>query len=191
MKPRIFVSAVSAEFRTARQVVANTLHALGYEPDWQDVFELSADEIRSMLRRKIDGCSAVLQIVGDAYGAEPPEADSEFGRVSYTQYEAIYAHSQKKRVYYLLAEDEFPRDAAPEVMDVPRDKTAVAQADADERRRLQANYRKRLLDGEHLYYPISSAQDTELSVRRLRDDLSRLRRSITKVKCLLDSFTKT
>lgn len=33
MKPVIFVSAVSRELHSARQLVANTLHALGYEPD--------------------------------------------------------------------------------------------------------------------------------------------------------------
>ncbi len=32
MKPLIFISSVSRELRTARQLVAITLHALGYEP---------------------------------------------------------------------------------------------------------------------------------------------------------------
>ena len=66
MKPQIFISSVSRELRTARQLVANTLHALGYEPVWQDIFETSPDDLREMLRKKIDTCSAVLQIVGHA-----------------------------------------------------------------------------------------------------------------------------
>ena len=76
MKPLIFISSVSRELRTARQLVANTLHALGYEPVWQDIFETSPDDLREMLRKKIDSCSAVLQIVGHAYGAEPPTTAS-------------------------------------------------------------------------------------------------------------------
>lgn len=57
MKPRIFVSAVSRELKTTRQLVANTLLALGYEPVWQDIFETSGEDIRPMLRRQIDSCS--------------------------------------------------------------------------------------------------------------------------------------
>lgn len=34
-RPGIFVSAVSKELKTARQLVANTLQFLGYEPIWQ------------------------------------------------------------------------------------------------------------------------------------------------------------
>jgi len=79
-KPLIFVSAVSRELKTARQLVANTLTALDDEPVWQDIFETRCDDIRPMLRQKIDSCSAVLQIVGDAFGAEPPVPDESFGR---------------------------------------------------------------------------------------------------------------
>ena len=93
MKPRIFISSVSRELKTVRQLVANTLTALGYEPVWQDIFDTSSDDIRPMLRKKIDSCTAILQIVGDAYGAEPPLPDEQFGRVSYTQYELLYALS--------------------------------------------------------------------------------------------------
>jgi hypothetical protein len=89
MKPRIFISSVTKELRSARQIVANTLIALGYEPVWQDIFDTSGEDIRAMLRNKIDSFSAVLQIVGEAYGAEPPSPDAMFGRASYTQYEAL------------------------------------------------------------------------------------------------------
>jgi hypothetical protein len=37
-RPIIFISAVSKELRSARQLVANTLQLLGYELDWQDIF---------------------------------------------------------------------------------------------------------------------------------------------------------
>ncbi len=176
MKPRIFISSVSRELKSARQLVATTLHALGYEPVWQDIFQTSSDDLRAVLRQQIDSCSAVLQIVGDAYGAEPPVTDDFFGRVSYTQYEALYGRSRGKKVYYLIAEDDHPRDAGSETIDVPRDDSDAAQGDAIERRRLQSVYRQSVLTAEQIYYPVHNHQETELSVRRLRDDLSRLRR---------------
>ena len=49
-RPVIFVSAVSRELRSARQLVANTLTFLGYDPIWQDIFETSEGEA---------GCTAV------------------------------------------------------------------------------------------------------------------------------------
>ena len=176
MKPRIFVSAVSRELKTARQLVANTLLALGYDPVWQDIFETSSEDIRPMLRRQIDSCSAVLQIVGDAYGAEPPTADETFGRVSYTQYEALYAKSRGRKVYYLIAQDDMPRDATPATIDVPREDTDAGSADVEERRRLQANYRASVQSTEHIFYPVQSHPEAELSVRRLKQDMDKLRR---------------
>jgi hypothetical protein len=38
LHPRIFISAVSSELRSARQLVANTLTFLGYDPDCQEIF---------------------------------------------------------------------------------------------------------------------------------------------------------
>ena len=176
MKPLIFISSVSRELKTARQLVANTLLALGYEPVWQDIFETSPDDLREMLRKKIDICSAVLQIVGHAYGAEPPTPDATFGRCSYTQYEALYARLRRKPVYYLIAEHDLPRDAAAEMIDTPHGESDAAKADAIERQRLQSIYRKGVLTAEQVYYPVHNHQETELSVRRLRDDLAKLRR---------------
>jgi len=97
-RPAIFISAASSELRSARQLVANTLTFLGYDPEWQDVFGTEEGDLRAMLRRRIDSCKAVLQLVGQCYGTEPPSIDERFGRVSYTQYEALYAASTKKKV---------------------------------------------------------------------------------------------
>ena len=101
----IFISAVSKELKSARQLVANTLQFLGYEPVWQDVFGTEPGDLRAMLRRQIDGCKGVVQLVGQRYGAEPPVPDEQFGRVSYTQYEALYARQRGKRVWYLLLDE--------------------------------------------------------------------------------------
>lgn len=36
-RPVIFISAVSKELSSARDLVAKVVHLLGYEPKWQDV----------------------------------------------------------------------------------------------------------------------------------------------------------
>ena len=70
----IFISAVSKELSSARQLVANTLQFLGYEPVWQDIFGTEQGDLRAMLRKKINGCKGVVQIVGQCYGDEPVSA---------------------------------------------------------------------------------------------------------------------
>lgn len=50
-RPAIFISAVSCELRSARQLVANTLTFLGYESDWQEIFGAEAEtEEREVLK---------------------------------------------------------------------------------------------------------------------------------------------
>ena len=95
-RPTIFISSVSKELRSARQLVANTLTFLGYEPIWQDIFGTEGGDLRQMLRQQIDQSKGVVQLIGQCYGAEPPVPDEEFGRVSYTQYEALYARKRGK-----------------------------------------------------------------------------------------------
>src|SRR5207253_1340408 len=97
------------------------------------------------------------------YGAEPPAAEEEFGRVSYTQYEALYARKRGKKVWYLFIDETFPIDAhEPEPIEL---------------RELQAAYRRRLQSDSHIFHPLTSHEALEASVLKLRDDLTRLRRS--------------
>jgi hypothetical protein len=163
-RPAIFVSAVSGELRSARQLVANTLTFLGYDPEWQDIFGTGEGDLRAMLRRRIDSCHGVVQLIGQCYGAEPLTPDEQFGRVSYTQYEALYAHSKQKRVWYLFLDERFPTDP---------------HVDEDEEvRKLQSDYRIRLKAESHLYHPLSSSEALEAGVLKLRDDLTQLRRGV-------------
>jgi tetratricopeptide (TPR) repeat protein len=162
--PLIFISAVSRELRSGRQLAANTLTFLGYQPIWQDVFGTETGDLRGMLRQQIDQCKGVLQIVGNCFGAEPPTPDPEFGRVSYTQYEALYARKRGKKVWYLFIDETFPVDAC--------------EAEPAELRALQAAYRQRLQSDAHLFHPLTSREGLEASVLKLRDDLVRLRRGV-------------
>lgn len=160
LKPVLFISAVSDELRTARQVVANTLSFMGYEAQWQDVFSLEHGEILSMLRKRIDQASGVIQIVGNRYGftvSDPGVEDS----ISYTQYEAYYARQKGKKVWYLITNEDFVGD--------------VCAPEDDQKRLLQATYRRSLTSAGHLYHPISNINALEASVLRLREDLRSLR----------------
>ena len=162
MRPIIFISAVSRELRSARQLVSNTLQLLGYEPDWQDIFGTEGGELRGMIRRRIDASAGVVQLVGQCYGAEPPTIDEQFGRVSYTQYEALYAKQRGKKVWYLLLDPDFTAD--------PHD------AEPEELRALQTAYRQRVGKGDQLYYAVGSSDALEVKVLELRDELAVLRR---------------
>jgi Domain of unknown function (DUF4062) len=130
-RPAIFISAVSRELRSARQLVANTLTFLGYDPEWQDIFGTEDGDLRSVLRRRIDQCKGVVQLVGECYGAEPPTVDELYGRVSYTQYEALYAASKGKKVWYLFLDEGFPTEAH--------------EVEDQEKQKLQEDYRARSL----------------------------------------------
>src|SRR6266403_316592 len=162
--PLIFISAVSRELRSGRQLAANTLTFLGYQPVWQEIFGTETGDLRAMLRQQIDQCKGVLQIVGNCYGAEPPGPDPQFGRVSYTQYEALYARKRGKKVWYLFLDETFPVDAC--------------EGEPAELRALQAAYRQRLQSDAHLFHPLTTREGLEASVLKLRGDLVRLRRGV-------------
>ncbi len=164
IRPRIFISAVSKELASARQLVANTLQMLGYEPVWQDVFGTEEGDVREMLRRQIDSCQGVVQLIGQSYGVEPPAPDEQFGRVSYTQYEALYAKSRSKKVWYLILDGQFPSDAhAPESAELAA---------------LQDQYRQTLRADPHLFHALANRDALESRVLKMRDDLARLRRGV-------------
>ncbi len=137
---------------------------LGYEPSWQDIFGTESGDLREMLRVQIDQSKGVVQLVGSCYGAEPPTVDEEFGRVSYTQYEALYARKRGKKVWYLFIDQNFPIDPH--------------EPEPDELRNLQDAYRKKLQADTHIFHPLTSREGLEAGVLKLRDDLTRLRRGV-------------
>ncbi|HEV2804460.1 MAG TPA: DUF4062 domain-containing protein [Chthoniobacterales bacterium] len=161
-RPTIFISAVSKELRSARQLVSNTLTFLGYEPIWQDIFGTETGDLRQMLRDKIDQSKGVVQLVGQCYGAEPITPDPDFGRVSYTQYEALYARKKGIKVWYLFMDQDFPIDPH--------------EPEPEEQRQLQAAYRGVLKADSHLFHPLKTREALEAGVLKLRDDLTQLRK---------------
>lgn len=163
-RPLIFISAVSRELRSARQLVVNTLTFLGYQPIWQDIFGTESGDLREMLGKQIDKCKGVVQLIGKCYGAEPPTPDEKFGRVSYTQFEALYARERGKKVWYLFIGENFPADPC--------------EAETEELQKLQTEYRNRLQSDSHVFHSLTSGEALEASVLKLRDDLGQLRRGV-------------
>ncbi len=175
-RPRLFLSAVSEELRTVRQTVAATTRTLGYDPVSQDDFPTGHGELRQWLREQIDGCEGLIQLVGDAYGAEPPDMDPDYGRVSYAQLELLYAGRRGKKTWVIVIGDECRRDKPFERLDLPREAAHPDPAGYQaERRTLQQNYLALLERDNHLRH--SAHNDTELQniVLRLRDELGELR----------------
>jgi S1-C subfamily serine protease len=124
----IYVSATD-ELESAEELTLAELAALGYGTMTRPTAEGESD-LRPAIRKQIDRCRAVVQLVGRSFGGEPPTIDPTFGRVSYTQFEAMYARQRRKAVHYVLLSDKFPADA-------------FAQ-EPDELSSLQKAYRRRL-----------------------------------------------
>ena len=64
---------------------------------WQDIFGTEGGDLREVLRKQIDECNGVVQLVGKCYGAEPPQSDEKFGRVSYTHTKCSTPVSKAKK----------------------------------------------------------------------------------------------
>ena len=177
-RPRLFLSAVSSELRTVRQRVAATVRTLGFDPVSQDDFPTGHGELRQWLREQIDTCAGLIQIVGEGYGAEPPEVDAHCGRVSYTQFELLYARRQRKKTWLIIAGEQVQRDTPLEQLDLSGDADQPDPADHQaQRRKLQHNYIARLKVENHLYYLANNDTMLENIVLKLRDELGELRRS--------------
>lgn len=187
-RPRLFLSTVSEELRTARQAVARTVRTLGFDPVSQDDFPTGSGELRQWLRKHLDSSEGLIQLVGDGYGAEPPEVDQEYGRVSYTQIEFLYAYQQKKKTWIIVIGKDFPRDKVPDQLDLPRDSNHPDPTGYQaERRALQREYLARLKRGNHLRHTAKNEDQLELIVLRLRDALGELRHQWEEWKQRLDT----
>lgn len=74
-QPGMFISCVSPEFRSTRTRVALILTRLGYTPVIQEIFGTEPGDLRQVFRNKIDGCEGLIQIIGQAYGAQALNVD--------------------------------------------------------------------------------------------------------------------
>ena len=162
----IFISATSSDLASARDLVAKLLISLGYEPTWQDVAATDGGKIADILKERVESCSAVVQLVGLRYGQEPAELIPGFGRVSYTQFEALYAEQLGKKVIYIYLDESFPYDEC--------------DPEPDELAERQAFYRRELVASEKLRHEASNSLELENRVLRFRDELQMLRDEIVR-----------
>jgi uncharacterized caspase-like protein len=176
IEPQIFISAVSSEFGSIRTIVALVLTRLGFKPVAQETLGTEPGDLRQVLREKIDRCEGLIHLVGHGFGMEPP-AETEFGRVSYTQYEFLYARSKGKKTWLILVDEDCARDTPIAELDLPDEPRAVNPQDYQiERRALQDAYREARQSDGHLYYSVSSVDQIQINLNELRDELDALRK---------------
>lgn len=175
-RPRLFLSAVSEELRIARKNVAATVRNLRFDPVSQDDFPTGYGELRQWLMQQVDSCEGLIQLVVYGYGAEPPEVDLDYGRVSYTQFEFLYANRKTKKTWVIVVGEEYHRDKPIDELDLPRETDHPDPAGYQaERRKLQQDYIARLHAENHLRYNANSDVELELLIYKLQDKLNELR----------------
>ena len=152
---RIFISAVSGEFRNFRRAVSDILLSKGIFPVVQEGFPTDYRAVRAMLEDHIRGCDAVICIVGFAYGSEPQSRPDGAPRRSYTQLEYDIAREMGKPVYVFLSDEAArPCDSVPE--------------EDEETRRLQLDHRAAVGGGDDVWHAFASVEDLAKKVAQIR-----------------------
>ncbi len=117
---KIFISAVSSEFKACRNEIASDLRAAGATVHVQEDFANKPGTLLQLLENYIAECDRVILLIGNAYGAEPVSAEIPPGapRRSYTQWEYVLAagerldgsHAASKDLYLYFASSKFDPD---------------------------------------------------------------------------------
>lgn len=183
MNPRIFISCVSAEFRTIRSKVEEAVRHLGYEPVTMANWSAGHGELLAWLRAQIGSCEGVIHIIGTAYGAEPPHhnplADgipNGPSRYSYTQYEFLYATAAGKKTWVIQPGKACTRDTPFDRLDFPSDPAVIdSGTHQSECRRLQAAHVGFIKDGNYLRQRPADDKDLQILIGKLRDHAAELR----------------
>jgi hypothetical protein len=94
---KIFLSAVSGQFKACRDALRSDLSAVGAEVVVQEDFQQHGASLLEKLERYISSCDRIIALVGDAYGFEPEETARPAGRArrSYTQWEYYFAMGER------------------------------------------------------------------------------------------------
>ena len=181
--PRLFISAVTAEYYTIRQEVAKVVRHLGYQPVSMDDWSAGNGELRSWLRLQIDSCDGMIHLLGYAYGAEPKNHDpaahglpANTPRYSYTQYEFLYAQARGIKTWVIQPGDGCTRDKEICKLDLPtEDGHSDPQAYQQERSQLQMEWIDRLKNENYLRHKPNDDKDLRLMLHTLTDHAAQLR----------------
>lgn len=160
---KIFLSAVSAQFKTCRDALASDLRAVGAQVIVQEDFQQHGYSLLEKLDEYVASCDRVIALVGDAYGWEPGDAARPIDRPprSYTQWEYYFAQGDRLDGTKQPARPTYIYFAAPEYLaqyPVTEDSAAV-----DRQRAFVAEIR-----GTGKDYNVFTSVD-ELRARVLRD----------------------
>jgi Domain of unknown function (DUF4062) len=114
---KIFLSAVSGQFKACRDALRSDLSAVGAEVVVQEDFQQHGASLLEKLEHYIGSCDRIIALVGYAYGFEPEETMRPIGqpRRSYTQWEYLFAMGERldgsrqppKDVYLYFGSPEF------------------------------------------------------------------------------------
>jgi tetratricopeptide (TPR) repeat protein len=118
---RVFLSAVSSEFATARNEIASDLTARGLTVKVQRDFRQESDTETTLakLAKYIRECDAVVHVAGQRSGAFPGEEEAKpflqvlppgVTRASLTQFEFHFARHFKRKCYIYIARPNFAPD---------------------------------------------------------------------------------
>jgi hypothetical protein len=156
----IFVSATSGDLGEARDIVVGVLAGMGHHTRVQPTFPFVGGDLRHELRRLINECASVIQLVGFRCGQVPTAEDAKFGLISHTQYEALYAEQQGKRVMYITLPRSYP--------------FTPCEPEADDLADLQCRYREAIRTrGDQRGTP-GSPDALRVLIYQMRDDLAAL-----------------
>jgi Domain of unknown function (DUF4062) len=94
---KIFLSAVSGQFKACRDALSSNLSAVGAEVVVQEDFQQHGASLLEKLERYIASCDRIIALVGDAYGFESEETARPAGqpRRSYTQRKYYFAMGER------------------------------------------------------------------------------------------------
>ena len=168
--PLVFISAVSGDLRSARDIVKNGLLTIGCHPIVQEHFEPGYQTVKNMLRTKVEQCQAVIHLIGNHYGGEPDPASLPPGtpRRSWTQIEYDLARELGMKTYVFIFDDSYPFDPA--------------FRESKEERELQQAHRKQILNGEYLYNEVRTPDELARRVIELRLEAAELREQLSQQK---------
>jgi hypothetical protein len=190
-------------FKSAREALARALRAAGFHVEEQDTFVQrgAAPRLLRKLHDYIEGCFAVVCLIGSCTGAFPQPAEAaEFPKILpvatayYTQWECFLARHFVRRLYLYVATETFPRDqglpADPaqarfiaHLVNDGIDRTPIAEAPPFRERVLQALLRDRdaIPGSKQAHQPIALPYPSLGSLFKGRAEfLTRLRDSLTR-----------
>jgi hypothetical protein len=131
---RVFLSAVSSEFETARNEMAKDFRSRNMLVRDQDIFrqEAGADTVLRLLHNYIAKCTAVVCVMGERSGSFPTAAEARpfahilppgFSEASYTEWEFFIARHYQRRLSIYLASNDYEPDRVGNPDDRPDQQT--------------------------------------------------------------------